>query len=921
MVNETTVKVNVDVDTSGVEELATLLENLQSTGETVGSTISSSITDITSELENATSAAEDLNSALENNDGSSLDIAADSASNLSAELDSAANSAQEVNDTLSGVDSSGLEDVAESAEKASEELEESSENSKTFSEKTTGWITASNYINEFASKVGSLNGSFMAINDTLGVAAVNTGYSIDQVRELAIAYAEVGTSTSDAATYLQRFQNSGLEPASQGMDKAMNNAHLLQTAFRMTGSEANSLMGALSRAGIGSEDLADSFNALGYMSANTNISIDTFQSVLTTAGAAMEDNGVSIDVAAVALKNINGRYRTARQAASAFNEAVKESEGDISKLEELLDLQAGTLQNASAETATAAGVVDELSQSYVDAQGPLAQYQTYMDQISTSLSGYLGPIANISSTFTDMFAGLGDVKTAYEILRDLKRSIFGYTEEISGGVEETKKFVEHAGLVDKIGPGWDNLKEKVSNFKDKLSEINFISFEGLKGKIDSIKSKLSEMVNNISFEGLKGKIDSIKSKISGINTISLEGLKSKFSSLKEKISSVNTVSFEGLKGKLSSLKGSMQGVITKASILGGKLLDVGKKALIAGANALSSVASWMAAGAAQLWASIQAGMLAIAEWAAASPILALVLVIGALIAILAYLYFNNETVRNAINQLGQAIMSVAQWIWDTLIAALEWLSNLFMNLGTTISNFVNGAITAILNFVNMVVQGFLSFISFIASIPGQIWSFLSQIVSRVTSWASSMISKAVSTGKNFVSNLINQVKSIPGKIIGELQKVTQKVIEWGKDLIKQAIQIGSDFVTGVLSFGMGQNSPGYTYDGFVLEMTSIQGVIDKFHPIIAAKARVFGEDVTDNFTATNGSLTAGLSNDLNTIKHTNLSSNNSVGASYVDNRTINLEIGSVDNEERVNEIVDVIRRELSWSNKTAGRTN
>lgn len=39
MVNETTVKVNVDVDTSGVEELASLLENLQSTGETVSSSV------------------------------------------------------------------------------------------------------------------------------------------------------------------------------------------------------------------------------------------------------------------------------------------------------------------------------------------------------------------------------------------------------------------------------------------------------------------------------------------------------------------------------------------------------------------------------------------------------------------------------------------------------------------------------------------------------------------------------------------------------------------------------------------------------------------------------------------------------------------------------------------------------------------
>ena len=44
-------------------------------------------------------------------------------------------------------------------------------------------------------------------------------------------------------------------------------------------------MGALVRAGIGAQNLGDSFNALGYISSETNISVDTFQSVLTTTGA------------------------------------------------------------------------------------------------------------------------------------------------------------------------------------------------------------------------------------------------------------------------------------------------------------------------------------------------------------------------------------------------------------------------------------------------------------------------------------------------------------------------------------------------------------------------------------------------------------------------------------------------------------
>ena len=34
---------------------------------------------------------------------------------------------------------------------------------------------------------------------------------------------------------------------------------------------------------------------------------------------------------------------------------------------------------------------------------------------------------------------------------------------------------------------------------------------------------------------------------------------------------------------------------------------------------------------------------------------------------------------------------------------------------------------------------------------------------------------------------------------------------------------------------------------------------------------------------------------------------------------LNLEIGSVDNEDRINEIVEAVRRELAWTNLLAGR--
>lgn len=446
MSNETTVKVNIDVDNSPLEDLSELLETLVTNGEELGETLSSSLSDVNSSVEELNTTLQDVNESAENVDDTltnmdstaieeinesaseavtSLNDLSNASEDATLSLQDASNAAQELSDNLSNVDGSSLSDAANAAEDlsssasgASEEIDNMSNSSGTFSESTNNWMSMATGINGVASRVGSLNGQFMALNDVVSTVSVNTGYSTDKVRELATSYSEVGTSASDAAIYLQRFQNAGLEPSSAEMDKAMQEAHQLQTAFRLTGTEADSLMGALKRAGIGADNLGSSFNALGYISAETNISVDTFQSVLTTAGANMENYGVSVDVAAVALSKINGRYRTARQAGSAFNEAVKESKGDLAKLEELLELTPGTLQNASAETQKAAGVVDNLSDSYEKNQGLLGGFNEWLDDTAMSMSGYIGPIANFAQTFTSAFSGMADVIATLKAAKD-----------------------------------------------------------------------------------------------------------------------------------------------------------------------------------------------------------------------------------------------------------------------------------------------------------------------------------------------------------------------------------------------------------------------------------------------------------------------------------------------------------------------
>ena len=782
MSNETTVKVNVEVDSTELESLNDLLEDLMSKGEEAGTNVSGSLGEIESaamnagmELSDATTAAEDLSGGLGSVDG--------------AGLDNAANSAGELADQLGN---------------ASDEAEKLNEGTDTFSTNTMKWTGASQAMGNISAKVGAANNEFMAINDTVGMVAVNTGYSTQEVRNLASSYTEVGTSAADAAIYLQRMQNAGIEPNTAAMGDAMNNAHLLQTAFRMSGSEADALMGSLGRAGIGADNLSESFNALGYISAETNISVDTFSSILTTSGANMDKYGVSTDVAAVALSKINSRYKNARQAGSAFNKAVEESQGDVAKLEELLDLEAGTLQNASDTTAVAAGTVEELSASHADAQGWVGQLGAAMDSLKMQISGPVGQLTNFSAGLSSCFVGMADVKAASSMFRDLKDSI-----------------------------------------------------------------------GNIKLDDIKGKFGSLKTAVVGA------------------------------------------GDAAKGAAL--KFAGLAKKVALAGLEALKSVARWFAAAAAKAAAAVSAAALAIAEWAVASPILFVVLVIVALIAILIILYFHSETVRNAINWLGEQLMAAGQMIWDGIIGALTSLYEWFVMLGEQIGMFVTAGIAAIIGFVMMVVNSFVSFITFIAGIPGRVAAFFSQMISNAVSWAGNMASQALSAGTKMVSNLINQVSQLPGKVYSEFMKMVDKIKQAAVNIANAAMQAGLDLVKAFFD-AIGFHSPMLIRRVIKSEFEKTADEIPKSAKDAELNSYKWGTSVVAGFKGSFNNLLDDGVMDLSGSVFANGKVMAGADSSQKTQPIINLEIGSVDNEKRVQDIVDAVTKALHWDNEAAGRS-
>lgn len=253
-----------------------------------------------------------------------------------------------------------------------------------------------------------------------------------------------------------------------------------------------------------------------------------------------------------------------------------------------------------------------------------------------------------------------------------------------------------------------------------------------------------------------------------------------------------------------------------------------------GINAAYS-ASLGAEAAAADGAGASTGLFASMEWSALIPILLVIAAIIALVAILWYLYNNNEQVRQAIDgliaslqqfamEIWNALQPVIQfaqqavqwfiWLWSQIQPVLQLLFSFIMNIFALI--FV-GAIIHVTNIVNGIRAGFQLLVNGVRIIFMAVWAVISAavgvwngIVGRVRSIVSN-ITSAFNTIKSRISSALSGVYNA---IAGPFQRAYNTV----KPII-DAIKGGADAIGGAISWitgsgGIVTGSAGITTGGF-----------------------------------------------------------------------------------------------------------
>lgn len=217
------------------------------------------------------------------------------------------------------------------------------------------------------------------------------------------------------------------------------------------------------------------------------------------------------------------------------------------------------------------------------------------------------------------------------------------------------------------------------------------------------------------------------------------------------------------------------------------------------------------------------------------PVLAVIAVIGTLIAVFTHLWQTNEGFRagviaiwesikvffiTAIALIKQALingfmlmvttgLSLFLSLQSGLSSAWEMIKSVFMNgvnmayqfLTTGLSNMISSAISWASQFISNIVNAMSQFVSQIISGGSQaassLLSYLSQMISSVIDFASQLVSQIVSAMSNFVSEIVSGGSQAVSEISSACSEMVSTAIGFVGDMADAGVQLIAGMINGI----------------------------------------------------------------------------------------------------------------------------
>lgn len=184
--------------------------------------------------------------------------------------------------------------------------------------------------------------------------------------------------------------------------------------------------------------------------------------------------------------------------------------------------------------------------------------------------------------------------------------------------------------------------------------------------------------------------------------------------------------------------------------------------------------------------NVVTGIAAAVTTALSSPILAIILVIGALIAICVLLYQNWDTIKEKAVEvwgkikefIGNAIEKVKESISNNIKKIKETWSNIWGKISSTASNIWNGIKSAVSGAINGIKTGISNTLNAIKSVWDKIWGGLKTTVTNIFDGIWGAIKGVINSILGGIEGMANGVISGINTVIGALNNLSFDVPDW-----------------------------------------------------------------------------------------------------------------------------------------------
>lgn len=692
---------------------------------------------------------------------------------------------------------------------------------------------------------------------------ITTDADTSQIQDLKTAIEELQTSSENANNSLSNIgadiDPTTIDEVSTSTDDLSTNAENASNSTTDLGDTVNSLDSS------SVSNLSDEMSNYRDNTDDANDSTISLMDGLASAGLAAGLSGTFMGVAnsAGAYGDSMMRATNAAQGAGISADQLKNSMDTLSEATG----RSGSQLRESFILATARGItdLDSFNQMMIGAGAQATQFGVDIDVMANKFSN----MAMRSNISTKQLAGTGIT------MKELA-SVMGVSVEEVSDKWKTLDINTRASILG-MAASMNEGKGANEDFKN--------SWAGLNAQLDMAKGKLIRVIGESILPTL---IPAIK-----IATHVIKGLASGFQALPTPI--------KGVLGGIATFAIGFTSVgLALNSVFKLVQFAVGPFKLLAQSERIAAAAQWL---------------LNIAM--SANPIMLVVIAIVALIAILTYLYFNNEQVRESINNLGQSLLGLGQWIYTGLIGALETVKNALIGFVQYIIGFGVNLIGNIGLTITNIINRIIGFLVWWYTLPSKIAITFINIIARALGFGNNFVQRITSAGSRAVNNFLSYIRQLPGKLAGELNNMLSLVGRWAATLPQKFWEAGVNAVKNFLN-ALGIHSPGTMQRMLLWEVSEMGNQVPVKASKLLTNINRLGKDIVDEFG--NPRLDYDINDKLGNVSLTGVYDNNAYGGFGNQTINLNLEIGSVDNEKRIQEIVDVIRKELSWDNKTAGRT-